>query len=413
MRDETQNHEALANNDAHNIDDPAGQSTPRAPDTRIRFTVFQRADKKPLSKTLKLVKGKLTKELCATLTLGSYATYDADDIDAVVRALRDRTVFGPHCACAYGARPQDEGLIDTKDRIDKKKAKPKAIARTEENFPWRAGPSVMLVDIDAVEGVDLTPHVIDDVFRTVVPWWGGVRRAYIPSASSNIYRKSDGASVSRKNGYHIYIAVDDGTKIRALGDEIFIRLVDAGYGFHWVAKNGNLQVRTWLDRAVYTSCHLDFAFGPHIPADQDLGQRCEPVWFDGAPMLETEGKGRNDFNEWLRTSEAAQKILNSLKALTESDAARQAWIEEQVPRAKEHAAKAGGTVRCRRERMASSLCTMTSSCTVRKEHSLSVMCSTTLRSTMRAQLTTRWSRGPAGPKPLQPEATGAVIEVTR
>ena len=59
----------------------------------------------------------------------------------------------------------------------------------------------------------------------------------------------------------------------------------------------------------------------------------EPVWFDGAPMLKTEGKGRDDLDEWLRTSETAQKVLNSPRALAESAAARQggAKTEQHAP----------------------------------------------------------------------------------
>ena len=53
----------------------------------------------------------------------------------------------------------------------------------------------------------IDPQEIDLIFCNAIPWWRGVERVYIPSNSSCIHRKSDGALVSRKTGYHIYIVV--------------------------------------------------------------------------------------------------------------------------------------------------------------------------------------------------------------
>jgi hypothetical protein len=343
MRDEALNHEA-ANNDASNIADPTGDATalgPGAPE--ILFTMLRRADKKPQSKTLTLENGELKKEPVELMSSGIFLTQTVSNLDEFIAVILDRTVFGPQWMNIYGVRPDREeanGVIATKNAIKKlKKAGKKAIARTKENFPWRRGPSIMLIDIDAFEGADLTPKLIDHVFCKVIPWWAKVKRFYVPSASSNIF--SNGKLVSKKNGYHIYIIVDDGAKIPAIGNEIFIRLVEAGYGYHWTATDGKLQVRTWIDLKVYSPNHPDFAFGGHIPEGQDLEQRRDVVWFGSAPMLVPAGLGRNNFKEWYRDSEIVKKILNSRQAREDSDRNYKKHREEHVPIAEKLALAAG------------------------------------------------------------------------
>ena len=245
----------------------------------IHSTLFMNAGKRPLAKTLTLKDGKLNKKRSAPLTSG-VTTHTVSSLEDFINI---RPQLGAHCVCSYGVGPKGKKLIATKRAIDAKEAPPEAIARTKENFKWRAGPSIMLVDVDFSDGVFLTPQEIDADLCNAVDWWGGVKRVSVPSNSSSIHRKSDGALVSPKSGYHIYIIVDDGTKIPALGDEIFNRLAGGG-------------AKIQIDRSVYTPGGLDYAFGPHIPPGQDLEQRSEPTWFDGAPMLDTTGKGCDSFD---------------------------------------------------------------------------------------------------------------------
>jgi hypothetical protein len=92
---------------------------------------------------------------------------------------------------------------------------------------------------------------------------------------------------------------------------------------------------------VYTSNHPDFAFGPHIPKGQDLEQRGDPMFFGNAPMLVSAGPGRDDYDEWEKTSPVVQKLRNSRSVQDESNAKRQVWMQTQSKRAIERATKAG------------------------------------------------------------------------
>jgi hypothetical protein len=323
-------------------DKPASGKKPSTP--KIQFTLIESEGKRPLSKTLTLKNGELQKKLSPPMAAGEFQTVYLDSLDEFINLIQDRDVCGPHRICVYGVRPdgcEDKGIVATEKAVKEGKADPKAIARTKENFPYQAAPAIMLIDIDAPEGVSISPQQADQALCEAVPWWKDVRRAYTQSTSSNIYRKSDGTLVSTKNGLHAYIAVDDGTKIPELGNEIFIGLVEAGYCGPWVSESGVVQVRAWADRAVYKSNHPDFAFGPNIPKGQDLEQRSKPVFFGGAPMLVTAGLGRDDYDEWYRTSDVVKKILNSPAAQEERDAKREAWFKKQAERATQHAAKAG------------------------------------------------------------------------
>jgi putative DNA primase/helicase len=293
------------------------------------FTVFTNASDKPLSKSFSFEDGKLVGIVAAQMNAGNFETLEVETIDDFGALLLSGR-YSSNSALAYGVNLARRGYVASQEAIKAGQARPGAVARTKENFAFRAGqPGVWFGDIDPLPGNESeNAYHYDKQLTKVVPWWFSWRRIIIESSSSGIYHGDE--LVSRKAAYHAHGLLDDASQAKAITDAIFAACVDEGLGRAVILKNGAVVLRTIIDRAVSQGERLDFGFGAKL-MNPLLTQerRCIPK--GEIDLLETDGKGLHDFDGWRRDSSAARDLLRG--AEREAKAARGRFIDEKVEEA--------------------------------------------------------------------------------
>lgn len=297
----------------------------------IALTVFTNSGRKPLAKIFTKAKdGTLAKKTAAQMVEGSFVVRHVADLDEFLDLL-DAREYGPDSAICYGVPEMSSGRITTRDTITEGKARPGAISRTAEYFSFpEAAPGILMLDVDPpADRPDWGRAEIDGSLCRLLPWWRTLRRGWIASSSGEIYDIKTGEKLSPANSLRCYIAVDDASQIKAIGEAIFIALFDAGEGYVGHAKNGRRLLRTAIDRMVWQPERLDFPFGAVL--GPGLRQDRVTHRMGHVPMLETAGKGCIDYDEWRRTSSIACELWEAAR-----DTAKEmetVWIETEVEKA--------------------------------------------------------------------------------
>lgn len=230
----------------------------------VKFTLIQSTGK-PISKVLKRGTDGMLESARAEANLysGNFRTHSVAGIDEFANVLRtyhgnpDRILLLGH------HQTLEDGQITTKSNLQPGGA----VVRDEATFGYRkAEPGIALLDFDLPNGDYRNAAELDDIIRGSVDYLRDVRIVWKPSASSHVFY--DKKCVSKKNGWHAYFAVDDAGLIDAIGEDVFIRLFDAGYGRIDIANGiyASLLKRCLIDAAVFAGSRLDFAFGGILTA---------------------------------------------------------------------------------------------------------------------------------------------------
>ena len=178
------------------------------------------------------------------MTSGVYATF----ADQQPRGVRQRcpgldpTSFGPHRACAYGVGPAKKGANrhekghqgeESEAGCNRTLERELQVARGSKHPACRCRSSRRSTfDPKGNRPCLLQRHSL--VARG---------KARIRPEQLQRYPQEKRPRVSQpKTGYHIYIVVDNGARILALGDEIFIRLSRPGAGLA-DSESGTRQLR--------------------------------------------------------------------------------------------------------------------------------------------------------------------------
>lgn len=203
-----------------------------------------------LTKSFKLVDGKVQKESHAFLTRGTFQSQKAGTF-AELDALFD--TLTPNQAVAFGRPAADNGVIVAKSVQD---APAGAITRTNDHFqfPQRAG--YLMLDYDPPKGgCALQPAELIAMLRKACPELESVGMLWRASSSSGVA----GAGI---RGQRIYIKVSNASHIPRLGAWLSQRLWLAGYGYYIISKSGQLLERGPFDASVWQPERMDFAAAP-------------------------------------------------------------------------------------------------------------------------------------------------------
>jgi hypothetical protein len=236
----------------------------------------------PLSKTFTLNHdGSLTKTTSAQLTHGrakqqSVASFA--EFAALLGSLK------PHQALAYGVAAQPDARVVTKDELP---ATPGAIARSRKYFRFRSAPSVMFVDYDAPEGAaPALPDELRDMLIHASPALAEAPMLAQSSASSFIYHGD--TQLRGAGGWHLYIAVRDGSDILRAGGALYEHLWRIGAGYYVVSKSARLLDRNLIDRSVWQPERLDFAGGAECVPPLEQRRPSIKLWNADAPLFDTQ-----------------------------------------------------------------------------------------------------------------------------
>jgi P4 family phage/plasmid primase-like protien len=318
-----------------NINPPPPPPPPPRPvtsddDARCLVTVITNDKPEPFGKVAWIDDGIFRTQTQASVYSGDFDTIATPTVDALVRyltsGLRDST-----SALVYGIHPGLRGKIGLRDGDG-------CIRRTNENFPRRKGrPGFLNFDFDDQpdRGIRIPDvHTLDAILSRLVPWWSGVRRAYLPSASAGI-RMPDGSPASHKRGQRCLMLIDDSSRAKELGRQVVAALYAAGYG-KVIVNVGTKSVshlwRSLADETVWDDSKPDFGFGAKLYGG--LTQVREPVFFDGVPMLATALVPAGDHLAAFKASPAGRQMWNAVEAEFQAERAkvRGAFVATEVAR---------------------------------------------------------------------------------
>ena len=276
--------------------------------------------------------GELEKTSAAQIYKGTFHRIKVRGVAGLLAEIED---FDSNQATTYGTPKieADTGKIATQRSLN---GSGDTIARDREHFAFAEGePGVLMLDYDPRKGhKPLSRQELDAILCEVMPELGRVERAWRPSASAFIYRKSDGAELIGSGGWRCYTIVDDASAIPTIGALLYQRLWEAGHGFIQLSKSGALLDRSLVDASVWQPERLDFAAAPKLA--EGLERRAsEGVILPGVAMLATAGLAADvkPLDAWRSTSRVLQKKRDEIKPKAEK--AQKRFAKERVEKLKE------------------------------------------------------------------------------
>jgi hypothetical protein len=260
--------------------------------------------------------------------------------------LEDWRSFGPlieatppNVAYALGALrdplPDAVGLA-LKD--DPQAVQPGVVARTQLNFVYRPGaPAFVRIDFD-------TKGMPDDVgvrierlggftgaLAVVCPGAGGAGSIERQSTSAGVGNAATGETYP-SDGRHLYLVVKDGADAKRFLHTLHDRAWLCGLGWHWTGKAGQLLERSIIGRMICAPERLVFEAAPDL--EPPLEQRPRPATVhDGAPLdtlASCPDLSAHEMGELQRL-----KVAAALALKPQAEAAKAAFVEEQVGKAVE------------------------------------------------------------------------------
>jgi len=143
------------------------------------------------------------------------------------------------------------------------------ICATNDHLAFRPGMGVVRDDYDVksrgeVEAMWPTPPTMVDhnaLWNTLCflePGLQGVAALILDSSSSNIYNEQR-QWVRGPGGMRAEFPIDDATKIPEMLEILHIRSINRGFGYCFVTKAGNLEMRSLVDLALQRPAQPDFA----------------------------------------------------------------------------------------------------------------------------------------------------------
>ena len=309
-------------NEAH-----AEQTTPSEPPKQpMAFTVITGIKPTRLTKIIGLnAKGGMRKETSAMLSQGQSQRVVVADLHELKSHLDTLTSAQ---AVTWGVTKDDAVEVCTQGDTEAQQAG--AIARTRENFKFRAAPGVMMLDHDGLPDGELSPLQFRDRLIAATPALADAPMLWRPSASAGCV-DPDGGILSGLTRHRLYIPVLDATLIPEAGKALEALLwATPSAGWCDIGVAGQRLPRCLVDTSVWQPERLDFA-GPSVLVDGVTRAGVDGVIY---------GDATAQFNLRLLIDSATPSIKKQaqagLKAASAAvsarcDTARRNWVAEKAP----------------------------------------------------------------------------------
>ena len=316
---------------SHNCEESnAGESQPtmppEAPKPPLAFTVITGIQPARLTKIIGLnAKGGMRKETSAMLSRGQAQRVVVADLHGLKSHLETLTSAQ---AVTWGMTKDDTVAVCTQADTEAQQAG--GIARTRENFKFRAEPGIMMLDHDGVPEGALLPLQFRDRLIAAAPALADAPMLWRPSASAGCVAP-DGEILSGLTRHRLYIPVVDATLIPEAGKALEALLwATPGAGWCDIGVAGQRLPRCLVDVSVWQPERLDFA-GPSVLTDGVTRAGVEGVIY---------GDATAQFNLRILVDSAtplikkqAQAGLKAARAAVaeKCDAARRNWVADKAP----------------------------------------------------------------------------------
>jgi hypothetical protein len=316
MNDRTEN---LATPDnSRNCEEP-----PKLP---LAFTVITSTKPDRLTKIIGLdAKGGMRKETSAMLSRGQAQRVVVADLNGLKTHLETLTSAQ---AVTWGVTKAHAVEVCTEGNTEAQQTG--AIARTRENFKFRAAPGVMMLDHDGLPDGELTSHQFRDRLIAAAPALADAPMLWRPSASAGCVAP-DGRILSGLTRHRIYIPVMDATLIPEAGKALEALLwATPGAGWCEVGVAGQRLPRCLVDVSVWQPERLDFA-GPSVLVDGVTRAGVEGVIYGyGAAQFNLRDLIDSATPSIKKQAQAGLKAASAAVA-EKCDATRRKWVAEKAP----------------------------------------------------------------------------------
>jgi len=299
---------------------------PEPPKLPLAFTVITGIQPTRLTKIIGLnATGGMRKETSAMLSRGQAQRVAVADLAGLKSHLDNLTSAQ---AVTWGVTKDEAVAVCTQADLEAQQAG--AIARTRENFKFRAAPGVMMLDHDGLPDGELSPLQFRNRLIAAAPALADAPMLWRPSASAGCV-DPDGTILSGLTRHRLYIPVVDATLIPEAGKALEALLwATPGDGWCDVGVAGQRLSRCLVDLSVWQPERLDFA-GPSVLVDGVTRARVDSVIY---------GDATAQFNLRVLIDSAtpaikkqAQAGLKAARAAVaeKCDAARRNWVTDKAP----------------------------------------------------------------------------------
>ncbi len=242
-----------------------------APESRIKFSLFNLTKSRVAGKTFQIVNGVLVKRTEGAVSASQVRVVSVSSLDGFCRYLKDKLSVPGKSILAYGLphltdemRAQKAVIVYSAQRFAKLKADAQSLAlqRNEETFFWRDGPGIMFIDVDYRTGdvVELPAANAKHILSSA-PGLRGHDMASGYSSGGWIFDTATGKQLVGLRGQRFYFAVKDARDIPRATRVLVKRLWLRGKGYILVGQNGSLHVRSLIDPTVWQASRLDYVAG--------------------------------------------------------------------------------------------------------------------------------------------------------
>ena len=330
MTDPTENIATLDNSRncaTPNAGDAAQTTPPEPPKLPLAFTVITGAQPARLTKIIGLNAngGGMRKETSAMLSKGQAQRVVVADLNGLKSHLDALTSAQ---AVTWGVTKDDAVAVCTQADTEAQEAG--AIARTRDNFKFRAAPGVMMLDHDGLPEGELSPLQFRDRLIAAAPALANAPMLWRPSASAGCV-SPDGGILSDLSRHRLYIPVADATLIPEAGKALEALLwATPGAGWCDIGVAGQRLPRCLVDVSVWQPERLDFA-GPSVLVDGVTRAGVDGVIY---------GDATAQFNLRLLIDSATPSIKKQAQAglkaaraavVEKCDTARRHWVADKAP----------------------------------------------------------------------------------
>ena len=269
--------------------------------------------------------GGMRKETSAMLSSGLAQRVLVADLNDLKKHL---DTLNSAQAVTWGVTKDDSIAVCTQG--DTKALQAGSIARTRENFRFRAAPGVMMIDHDGLPNGELSAIQFRDRLIAAAPALADAPMLWRPSASAGCMAP-DGSILSGLNRHRLYIPVLDATLIPEAGKALEALLWSTpGDGWCDVGVAGQRLPRCLIDVSVWQPERLDFA-GPPVIEDGVTRTGIDGVIFgDATAQFNLDLLIDSTTPSIKKQAQAGLKAARTAVA-EKCETARRYWVENKAP----------------------------------------------------------------------------------
>lgn len=249
---------------------------------QIQLSVFTKFSG-PLTKQLSLISGKVHSDSSECRMSNGIAERLSVPFDQLPQLFNSLTPMQAIATGWVNAEPSMAEII-TRDKFEENNynfpahVSPQGVyaTRTLQSI-HQQGCSLVMFDHDHDSNSPFnadTPDEFIALLARVIPDFDNTTFIRTYSTSSSVYHRDTGECLRPADGFHIYMAIADGSDIQRFGEVLEKRLWLAGLGYIKVSqRNASLLKRTIVDTAVFSPERLIFEAGAAIVPGNPLVQR--------------------------------------------------------------------------------------------------------------------------------------------